>query len=282
MIDSAQQNLRLPVDASPPPERLRWPMLLGVAAAALALHLALIMVFTPLPPEQNKNGNRTDHSMLFISSRVMASEPEFMKKVDTYDPISFLHPPENVGFSFFRTSGDDFTLDTPSEPILPPQRLAELKPLPPFEPEPVVRPLARSVVDDTGEVPDAEVVSVSALSYPYCVADSRPDAVLPAFPHDTRTERILRRTPVARPSVFELRQASDLFLSPRDSGSESGGFPRCEAVLTESCGVAELDLAARAWLDTVVNSQEGTSLRRGDRCRVVWSAEALGKEPSAR
>ena len=282
MTDSAQQNLRLPVDASPPPERLRWPMLLGVAAAALALHLALVTIFTPLPPEQNKNGNRTDHSMLFISSRVMASEPEFMKKVDTYDPIAFLHPPEAVGFSFFRISGDDFTLDSPSEPLLPPQKPAELKPLPPFASEPVVRPLAQSVVDDTGEIPDAEAVSGSALSYPYCVADSRPDAALPACPHDTRTERILRRSPPARPSVFELRQTFDLFLSAPDSGSESGGFPRCEAVLTESCGVAELDLAARAWLDTVANSQEGASFRPGDRCRIVWSAEAMGKEPSAR
>lgn len=280
MTDSAQQNLRLPVDASPPPERLRWPMLLGAAAAALALHLALVTVFTPLPPEQNKNGNRTDHSMLFLSSRVMASDPEFMKKADIYDPISFLHPPESVGFSFFRTSGDDFTLDSPTEPVLTSQRLAELKPLPPFESEPVVRPLARYIVDETGEIPDADVVSVSALSYPYCVADSRPDAAFPAFPNDARIERILRRSSPTRPSVFELRQTFDLFPTSPDSGS--GGFPRCEAVLTESCGIAELDLAARAWLDTVANSQNGASLRPGDRCRVVWSAKALGKEPSAR
>ena len=277
MTDSAQQNLRLPVDASPPPERLRWPMLLGVAAAALALHLALVTVFTPLSPEKNESGNRTDHSMLFVSSRVMASEPEFMKMVDTYDPISFLHPPEAVGFSFFRSSGEDFNLDTPSEPLLPPQKPADLKPLPPFEPEPVVRPLARTIVN-TDEVPDAEIVSVSALSYPYCVADSRPDASFPAFPNDARTERILRRTPPARTSVFELRRTADLFLSSRNAGD----FPRCEAVLTESCGVAELDLAARAWLDTVVNSQEGASLQPGDKCRVVWSANALRKEPSAR
>ena len=46
--------------------------------------------------------------------------------------------------------------------------------------------------------------------------------------------------------------------------------------------VAELDLAARAWLDTLVNSQEGPKLSPDDRCRVVWSVEALGKELSAR
>ena len=105
MTQSAQQRLRLPVDTSPPPERLRWPMLLGAAAAALALHLALVTIFTPLAPEQNENTGRTDHSMLFISSRVAAAQPDFLKMVDTYDPVSFLHPPEEVGFSFFRTSG---------------------------------------------------------------------------------------------------------------------------------------------------------------------------------
>ena len=65
-------------------------------------------------------------------------------------------------------------------------------------------------------------------------------------------------------------------------GSGSDDFPRCESVLSESCGVVELDLAARAWLDTFANSQAGAALRHGDRCRVVWSAESLGKEPSVR
>ena len=57
-----------------------------------------------------------------------------------------------------------------------------------------------------------------------------------------------------------------------------------EAVLHDGIAcvlaLAELDLAARAWLDTIVNSQEEIALRRGDRCRIVWSAKAFGKEPS--
>jgi hypothetical protein len=254
-------------------------MLLGVAAAVLALHLALVTVFTPLAPEQKETGSRTDHSTLFVSPRTAASDPQFLKIVDTYDPISFLHPPEAVGFSFFRSSGDDFSLAAPSEPVLPPQRPADLKPLPPLELEPVVRPLARTIVDMP---PDAEILPVSGPAYPYCVADSRPSVEIPAFSVDAQTERILRRSPPARPSVFELRQMSAVISSSPDSGSVPGDFPRCEAVLTESCGVAELDLAARAWLDTVVNTREGAVLQRGDRCRVVWSAKALGKEPSAR
>ena len=99
---------------------------------------------------------------------------------------------------------------------------------------------------------------------------------LPALPLDTQSERILRRTPPSRPSVFELRNTSGVI--PASAGSAE--FPRCEAILTGSCGVTELDLAARAWLDTLVNTQEETTLRPGDRCRVVWSAKAFGKEPS--
>lgn len=277
MTETAQQHLRLPVDASPPPERLRWPMLLAVAAAALALHLALVSVFTPLAPEKTESAGRADHSMLFISSRTAAAAPDFLKMVDTYDPVSFLHPPEDVGFSFFRSAGFDFSLDAPSEPVLLTQSLPELEPLPPSELEPVVRPLAWTVAD---ELPDAEIAPVSVPSYPYCVADSRPDAAIPAFPLDAQTERILRRSPPARPSVFELRQTSDVISGLPDS--KAGGCPDCEAILTESCGVAELDLAARAWLDTTANSQAGAAFRRGDRCRIVWSAAARGKEPSAR
>lgn len=279
MIGTEQQHLRLPVDDSPPPERLRWPMLLGVAAAALALHLTLVTVFTPLAPEKTESENRTDRSTLFVSSDFTAAEPEFLKMVDTYDPISFLHPPEAVGFSFFRVSGDDFTLETPSEPVLPPQRPADPDPLPPFEPGPVVRPLAQTIAGADDD-PDAEIVPVSALSYPYCVADSRPNIGLPAIPLNAQTERILKRSQPARPSVFELRQTSAV-ISPV-AGSGSDDFPRCESVLTESCGIVELDLAARAWLDTFANSQAGAALRHGDRCRVVWSAESLGKEPSVR
>lgn len=275
MTETAPQHLRLPVDASPPPERLRGPMLLAVAAAALVLHLALVTVFTPLAPEKNESAGRTDHSTLFISSGTAAADPDFLKMVDTYDPVSFLHPPEDVGFSFFRSAGFDFSLDAPSEPVLLTQSLPELKPLPPVELEPVVRPLAWTVAE---EIQDAE--NASGPSYPYCVADSRPDAVIPAFSPDAQTERILRRSPPVRPSVFELRRTSDVISGLPDSGT--GDCPDCEAILTESCGVTELDLAARAWLDTTANSQAGAVLRFGDRCRIVWSAAARGKEPSAR
>jgi len=278
MTETVPLHLRLPVDASPPPERLRWPMLLAAAAAALTLHLALFTVFTPLAPEKNESAGRTDHSTLFISSRTATADPVFLKMVDTYDPVSFLHPPEDVGFSFFRSAGFDFSLDAPSEPVLLTQSLPELKPLPQSELEPVVRPLAWTVADD---LPDAENAPASAgPSYPYCVADSRPDAAIPAFSPDAQTERILRRSPPSRPSVFELRQTSDVISGLPDSGS--GECPDCEAILTESCGVIELDLVARAWLDTIANSQAGATLRRGDRCRIVWSAAARGKEPSAR
>lgn len=278
MTETAPQHLRLPVDASPPPERLRWPMLLAAAAAALVLHLSLVTVFTPLAPEKNESAGRADHSTLFISSRTAAADPDFLKMVDTYDPVSFLHPPEDVGFSFFRSAGVDFSLDAPSEPVLPAQSLPELKPLPPAELKPVVRPLAWTIAE---EVQDAENAPGSAgPSYPYCVADSRPDASIPAFQLDAQTERILRRSPPARPSVFELRRTSDVISGLPDSGS--GDCPDCEAILTESCGVTELDLVARAWLDTTANSQAGAALRFGDRCRIVWSAAARGKEPSAR
>jgi hypothetical protein len=269
---AAQQHFRLPVDDSPPKERLRWPLLLAVAAGVLLLHAALVTVFTPLAPEQNQTANRTDHSATFVSSLITAVYPDFLDKVDIYDPIAFLHPPTEVGFSFFRVTQDDFSLESPSEPVLPPRKFAELDPLPPFEPEPVVRPLVLETAG-TDTDPDAEIIAAETVSYPYCVADSRPDVSLPAIPLDAQSERILRRTPPSRPSVFELRDASGVVPG-------SAVFPRCEAILTGSCGVAELDLAARAWLDTLVNSQEETSLRPGDRCRVVWSAKAFGKEPS--
>lgn len=279
MTDAPGQIL-LPVDESAPPERLRWPMLLAAGAAVVLIHLALVIVFTPLAPDTGGRKAGTGYSTSFISSHAMMQEPLFQKMVDTYDPVSFLHPPEEVGFSFFRSAQDEFSLGTPSEPVLPPSKLAELNPLPPFEPEPVVRPLVRDVpdVDDTLQ---AEAVPVSELC-PYCVADSRPDVKFPAFPLDAQTERILRRTPPSRPSVFELGQTTDVILGKDDRPAEESD-PSCEAILTESCGVAELDLAARAWLDTLLNSLDAPpSLRRGDRCRVVWSAKAVGKEPSAR
>ncbi len=281
MTDAPGQFL-LPVDESAPPERLRWPMLLAAGAAVVLIHLALVTVFTPLAPDTGERKAGTGFAASFISSQAMMQEPLFQKMVDTYDPVSFLHPPEEVGFSFFRFAQDDFSLGAPSEPVLPPQKLAELNPPPPFEPGPVVRPLVRDV-PDVDDALRAEAVPVSELC-PYCVADSRPNVKFPAFPLDAQTERILRRTPPSRPSVFELRQTTDVISDPDEDDrlpGESG--PSCEAVLTESCGVAELDLAARAWLDTLLNSQDAPpSLRRGDRCRVVWSAKAIGKEPSAR
>ena len=266
---SVQQHFRLPVDDSPPRERLRWPVLLALGAGVLLLHVALVTVFTPLAPEQTGTGNRTDHSAVFVSSLITAVYPDFLDKVNTYDPIAFLHPPAEVGFSFFRTTQDDFSLESPTEPVLPPRKVAELDPLPPFEPEPVVRPL---VLEIARADPDAEITA-ETVSYPYCVADSRPDVAFPAIPLDAQSERMLRRSPPSRPSVFELRQTSGVI-------SDSADFPRCEAILTESCGTAELDLAARAWLDTLANSLEETVLRHGDRCRIVWSAKARGKEPS--
>ena len=276
---TAQQHFRLPVDASPPPERLRWPMLLAVGAAVLALHIALVTVFTPLAPEQEGPVRATEHSTLFVSSQTMSRDPDFLKMVGIYDPIAFLHPPEDVGFSFFRATRDDFSLDAPTGPVLLPRKFTELEPLPPLELEPVVRPLPLEVAETYADLDDEAVFAAPVPTYPYCVADSRPDVTFPSIPLDTRTTRILQRTPPSKPSVFELRLTTEVVSSTGPAGSPD---PRCETILTESCGNAELDLAARAWLDTLVNSQEEneTALRRGDRCRVIWSAKAFGKEPT--
>ena len=276
---AAQQHLRLPVDASPPPERLRWPMLLAAGAGVLLLHLALVTVFTPLAPEQNGPAGPTEHSTLFVSSQTMAREPDFLQMVGIYDPIAFLHPPEDVGFSFFRATRDDFSLDAPTGPVLPPRKFTDLEPLPPLELEPVVRPLLLNIAETDADPDDETIFAAPAVAYPYCVTDSRPDVKFPAIPLDTRTARILQRTPPSRPSVFVLRKPLEAVSAPGDDpGSQS---PRFETILTESCGNAELDLAARAWLDTLVNSQEEmTALRLNDRCRIVWSAKAFGKEPA--
>jgi len=276
----AQQHLRLPVDESPPSERLRWPMLLAVGAAVVLIHLALVTVFTPLASEAGGNQAGTDHSTAYISSLAMRQEPFFLKMVDIYDPVSFLHPPEEVGFSFFRSTRDDFSLDAPSEPVLPQQKLDDLKPLPPLELEPVARLLVPDVPGTYAD-PDAEAAAAPVVTYPYCVVDSRPDVTLPAIPLNTQTERILRRSPPSRPSVFELRKMTRVILPAGDPGLGSPD-PSYEAILTRSCGDVELDLAARAWLDTFLNSQDAEMLplRYGDRFRVVWSARALGKESS--
>ena len=277
-VPAQQRHLRLPVDESAPPERLRWSMLLAVGAAVVLLHLVLVTVFTPLAPDAVDNEAGADHSTAYISSQALMKEQLFLKQVETYDPVSFLHPPDAVGFSFFRSARDDFSPDAPFEPVFPERKLAELEPLPPAELEPVVRPLVRDV-PGTNADSDTEIPAAPTVTYPYCVADSRPDVAFPAFPLDTQSERILRRSPPSRPSVFELGHTTEVVSASGDLGSPD---PGCEAILTESCGDVELDLAARVWLDTLLNSQDAPkgSLVTGDRLRVIWSARAFGKEPS--
>ena len=279
MTDAAQNPSRLPVDDSPPRERLRWPMLAAVAAVVLLLHLALVTVFTPLPPESGRNESAADRSMLFVSSRAAARDPLFLKMVDTYDPIAFLHPPENVGFSFFRATGEDYALNTPAD-LPQPAKLAELEPPPLPALDPVVRPLVPAVAESDADW-DEEPPEAAVVSYPYCVADSQPEAVFPAIPLDPQMERVLRRSPPSLPSVFVLNTPASV-LQPEPGERKASG--PVSAILAESCGVAELDLAARAWLDTLLNSNDvpGFQLIPGRRCRVVWSARALGKEPSVR
>jgi len=277
MTDATTEHLRLPVDDSPPGERLRWPMLAAVAAGVLLFHVALVTVFTPLAPDSGQSESAADRSMLFVSSQAAANDPRFLKMVDTYDPIAFLHPPEEVGFSFFRAARDVFALDTPVElPV--PAKLAELEPAPVPAIDPVVRPLVREVAESDADW-DAAPPETAIVTYPYCVADSQPDAAFPAIPLDSQMERVLRRSPPSLPSVFVLESpASVLHLAANDD-------PVPLAVtLAESCGVAELDLAARAWLDTILNSGDvpGFQLIPGRRCRVVWSPAALGKEPPVR
>ena len=271
---TAQQQSRLPVDASPPPERLSPSMLLAAAAIVLLLHLAFFTAFAPLAPDQS-DGERNGRSALFMP----LPDPGFQKMADIYDPIAFLHPPAEVGFSFFRSNRDDFALDGLSTPVPVPRMFADAGQLPPLEFSPVVRPLQADVAE-TDAFPEMGPAP-AAVTCPYCVADSRPEVQFPAVALDTQAERILRRSPPDRPSVFEIRSAAAGLLLSADGPAQAGPF--AEVVLTESCGSAELDLAARAWLDTLVNSQGvPDSLRHGDRCRVVWSVKVIGKEPSAR
>ncbi len=265
-MTDASVHCLLPVDESAPPERLRWPLLLAVAASVILVHLALFTVFTPLAPEPVGNASRGDHATSFLSSRAVNADPVFLKTVDMYDPISFLHPPEAVGFSFFRTAQMETGPDAPFELPLPEKTFSASRP-PQIALAPVIRPLLPDVSDSGSE----KNLPAAAPAYPYWAADSVSGVVFPAFQLSATSERILQRQKPSNPSVFQIK-APVLPDLPY------------EAVLEESCGVSDLDLAARAWLDTLLNSSGCPAGLKSDRgfCRVVWSAKAFGKEPSTR
>ena len=260
MTETAAHFL-LPVDESAPPERLRWPMLLAVVAAVVLVHLALFTVFTPLDPDPADDASsRADRATSFLSSRVTDADPLFLKMVDTYDPISFLHPPDTVGFSFFRAAQDEIGPDASFEPPLP-AKLSSVPQVPQIALTPVYRPLLPDSPYDQEEVPAAV-----APAYPYWAADSVSGVVFPAFRLNAASERIFRRQTPSKPSLFRIKAPllSDL---------------PYEAILEETCGIADLDLAARAWLDTLLNSSDcPVGLKQdGGFCRVIWSAAALRK-----
>ena len=264
MTDAPGQFM-LPVDESPPKERLSRPMLLAVGAAAVLIHLALLTVFTPLKPEPAGDAvPRADRTTLYVSSRVTDSDPDFLKMVDTYDPVSFLHPPEEFGFSFFRTAQAETGPEASFELPLP-QKLSPVPAAPQISLAAVSRPLLPDVPDY-----DSEAVAVAAPAYPYWAADTASGVVFPLFRLGASEERTLQRQRPSEQSVFLVKTPvlPDLPF---------------EAVLEKSCGIAELDLSARAWLDTLLNSSEcPAGLKNGGFCRVVWSAEALRKEASVR
>ena len=263
MTDATEQRaFMLPVDESPPRERLGWPMLLGAGAAALMIHLALFTVFTPLKPEPAGDAvPRADRTTLFVSSRVSSSDPAFLKMVGTYDPVSFLHPPEEVGFSFFRTNRDETGPEAPFDLPLP-EKFSPLPQTPPVQMAVVSRPIRPDVPDYDPDAPPA-----AAPAYPYWASSAASDVVFPTFLLSAAEERTLQRQRPSKQSVF-LVKAPVLRDLPY------------EAVLEKSCGFADLDLAARAWLDTLLNSSDcPAGLKTGGGvCRVVWSAEALRNE----
>ena len=254
-----------PVDESPPKECLSRPMLLAVGAAAVLIHLALLTVFTPLKPEPAGDSlPHVDRTTLYVSPLVTDSDPEFLKMVDTYDPVSFLHPPEEFGFSFFRTSQAETGSEASFELPLP-EKLSSVPPAPQISLAAVSRPLLPEVFDF-----DSETAAVAAPVYPYWAADTASGVVFPLFRLGASGERALQRQRPSEQSVFLVKTPvlPDL---------------PYEAVLEKSCGIAELDLSARAWLDTLLNSSEcPAGLKNGGVCRVVWSAEALRKEASVR
>ena len=263
MTDAPGQFL-LPVDESLPKERLRRSMLLLVGAAVVLIHLLLVTVFTPLKPDPaGGTVPRADRTTLYVSSRVTDSEPLFVKMVDTFDPVSFLHPPEEFGFSFFRTSqaenGPDASFDLPL-----PAKLSSVPAAQQISLTAVSRPLLPDVPDY-----DSEAAAVTPV-YPYWAADTVSGVVFPVFRLGAAEERTLQRQHPTEQSVFLVKTPvlPDLPF---------------EAVLEKSCGVAELDLTARAWLDTLLNSSDcPAGLKDGGSCRVVWSAESLRKEASVR
>ena len=264
MTDALGQFL-LPVDESPPKERLRRSMLLLVGVAVVLIHLLLVTVFTPLKPDPAAGAvQRADRTTLYVSQRVTDSDPLFLKMVDTFDPVSFLHPPEEFGFSFFRTSQAETGPDASFELTLP----VKLFPVPEASQislAAVSRPLLPDVPDY-----DSEAVAVAAPAYPYWAADTASGVVFPLFRLGASEERTLQRQRPSEQSIFLVKTPvlPDLPF---------------EAVLEKSCGIAELDLSARAWLDTLLNSSEcPAGLKNGGFCRVVWSAEALRKEASVR
>ncbi len=263
MTDAPEQRaFTLPIDESPPRERLGRAMLLAAVAAAVLVHLALFAVFTPLKPEPAGDAvPRADRTTLFVSSRVTAADPAFLKMVDACDPVAFLHPPEEVGFSFFRTARDESGPEAPFDLPLP-ERFSPLPATPRVPLAEVGRPLHPAVPDYE---PDAPAPAPPA--YPYWAASSASGVVFPAFRLDAAAERVLQRQRPSKQSVFLVKSP----VLP--------DLPR-EAILEKSCGVADLDLAARAWLDTLLNSSDcPAGLKTGGGiCRVVWSAEALRKE----
>ena len=264
MTDAPGQFL-LPVDESLPKERLRRSMLLLVGVAVVLIHLLLVTVFTPLKPDPAGGPvPRADRTTLYVSSRVTDSDPLFLKMVNTFDPVSFLHPPEEFGFSFFRTSQAENGPDALFELPLP-AKLSSVPAAPQISLATVSRPLLPDVPDY-----DSETAAVTAPVYPYWAADSSSGVVFPAFRLGAAEERTLQRQRPPGQSVFLIKTPvlPDLPF---------------EAVLERSCGIAELDLTARAWLDTLLNSSDcPAGLKNGGFCRVVWSAESLRKEASVR
>ena len=202
MTDAPGQFM-LPVDESPPKERLSRPMLLAVGAAAVLIHLALLTVFTPLKPEPAGDSlPRADRTTLYVSPLVTDSDPDFLKMVDTYDPVSFLHPQEEFGFSFFRTAQAETGPEASFELPLP-QKLSPVPAAPQISLAAVSRPLLPDVPDY-----DSEAVAVAAPAYPYWAADTASGVVFPLFRLGASEERTLQRQRPSEQSIFWSKHRS--------------------------------------------------------------------------